>query len=86
MRGLLFILLILFIFSCKKEKCYDCEQEVINTSSPLKKGYPVRIVTKFMSCGDHINVIDNDTPFVESTVINDTTYTLYINAKCVRNN
>ncbi len=81
MRVLLFVFLFV-TFSCAEDDCYKCTQEVTVYSSHLIKGYPKRYTTKFIACGDNIDIVKNGT--VEIDTINDTIFTLYINKDCIK--
>jgi hypothetical protein len=80
------IFMVFFIFitlsSCKKEKCYDCTQEVYKYTNIPVKGYPQHYSSKFVSCGEHIELIDDDKPWVSNEISGDTIYTLYIDTQC----
>ena len=81
MRVILFIFLFL-IFSCSKEDCYKCKQNVIKYSTPMAKGFPKKYTTSFIACGENIDIVRNG--WVEVDTINDTIFTLYINKECVK--
>ena len=82
MRILVVFFILIGLFSCKKEKCYDCTQEVYKYTNIPVKGYPQHYSSKFVSCGDHIEVVDDDKPWVSNYISGDTIYTLYIDTQC----
>ncbi len=82
MRVLLFTTFFLF-FSCSKEKCYNCYQEKRVTTNKLVKGYPQFSSSEFVSCGDHIDVVDDGRPFILYDTTGDTIYTIRVDSRCI---
>jgi len=74
--------ILISLFSCKKEKCYDCTQKVYRYTNIPVKGYPQHYSSKFVSCGDHIEVVDDDKPWVSNVISGDTIYYLHIDTQC----
>lgn len=83
MRVLVVFFILGVIYACKKDKCYDCEQTQILSVNKRINGYPQYSRSKFVSCGDHIDVVDDGKPFITYYVEGDTIYTLRVDSKCV---
>ncbi len=84
MRVLMVFLFLSIIFSCQKEDCYKCTQTIRIYCNKYKDGYPKNYKTKFFSCGDNIDNIDNVTPIVETDTINDTIFTYWKDTECLK--
>lgn len=84
MRVLMVFFCFLIIFSCKKEKCYDCTQRIKIHCNKIKNGYPREYKTKIVSCGDNINVVDNPQPIIINDTIGDTIFTYWKDTDCVK--
>jgi len=75
-------LISLTIFSCKKEKCYNCVQVVKITCNKDITGYPVNSEIPLVSCGDNIDIVDNPEPIIFSDTLGDTIYTYWKDTDC----
>lgn len=84
MRVLMVFFILLSIFSCKKEKCYDCTQRIKYTCNKDVKGYPKEFSSKLVACGDNIELVDNPQPITFSDTIGDTIYTYWRDTDCKR--
>jgi len=84
MKVIMVFFILIGLFSCKKEKCYDCTQEVYKYTNIPVKGYPQKYSSKFVSCGDHIEVVDDDKPWFSKEIVGDTIYYLHIDTQCER--
>lgn len=82
MRILVVFLIFLTIFSCKKEKCYDCVQVIKITCNKDIKGYPVNTKTPLVSCGDNIDIVDDPKPIIFIDTLGDTIYTYWKDTDC----
>ena len=80
----LVVFFILFLLSCKKDKCYDCTQNIRISCNKIVNGYPKENKYKFVSCGDHIDVVDNPEPIIQTDTIGDTIYTFWKDTDCVK--
>jgi len=82
MRVLMVFFILLTIFSCKKEKCYNCTQRIRYTCNKDIVGYPKEFSSKLVSCGDNIELVDNPQPIIFSDTIGDTIYTYWRDTDC----
>ena len=85
MRVLMVLFLLLgFTLACKKDKCYDCTQKIRIFTNKYVEGFPKEYKTKLVSCGDHINVVDNPEPIIQTDTVGDTIYTFWKDTDCVK--
>ena len=84
MRVLMVFFILLICYACRKEKCYDCTQVIRHTCNKRVKGYPQEYKTKLVSCGDHIEIVDNPQPIIYNDTVGDTIYTYWKDTDCKR--
>ncbi len=80
LNSILFISLI-FILSCKKEKCQICTQMVSEKYIPNRDGYPKTSTSRYNSCGDGNSWIGNQFN-METYKLHDTTYYKAVTTDC----
>jgi len=71
-------------FACQKQDCYDCTQRIKIYSNRMVKGYPQNSKVKFISCGEHIDIVDNVKPIVINDTVGDTIFTYWKDTDCVQ--
>ncbi len=81
-RFVVFFVLLL-CFACNKDYCYDCTQNIKIYTNKIVKGYPKSYKTKFISCGENIDLIDTELPYVENDTIGDTIFTFWRDTECI---
>ena len=82
MKVLMVFFILIGLFSCKKEKCYECTQRVRESYNKDIEGYPKEITSKFVSFGDNIYLVDLPEPITFSDTIGDTIYTYWRDTDC----
>ena len=86
MRVFMVFFILWVAIACKKEKCYDCIQKIKITCNKNVKGYPKNTETPFVSCGDHIDIIDNPKPITQIDTVGDTIWTYWKDTDCKMKN
>ena len=82
MERFIVFLFLWILLACDKQDCYRCRQSIKVYTNRIVKGYPKNYEVKFNSCGENIEVIDNDFPIVYSDTIGDTIFTFWKNTEC----
>jgi len=85
MKVIMVFFILIGLFSCKKEKCYECTQRVKHSYNKDIEGYPKEFTSKFVSCGDNIYLVDKPEPIIiNDTLGGDTVYTYWRDTDCKR--
>ena len=84
MRVLMVFFIFLVVTSCTKDDCYRCTQHIRIYTNKIKVGYPKSYKTKFFSCGENVESIDNPFPIVYNDTIGDTIYTYWKDTDCTK--
>ena len=84
MKVIMVFFIIWLCLACDKQDCYDCTQKIQIYTNRIVKGYPKNYKTKFISCGDHIDIIDNAQPIVVNDTVGDTIFTYWKDTDCVQ--
>ncbi len=71
-------------FACEKQDCYECDQRIKVYANRIVKGYPKNYKTKFVSCGENINIVDNIQAIIENDTIGDTIFIYWKDTDCVQ--
>jgi hypothetical protein len=80
---IIIVFFILIFMSCHKDECYNCTQTIKIYSNKIIKGYPKNYKTKFISCGENIDLIDTDLPVMVEDTIGDTIFTYWKDTECL---
>lgn len=81
MRFLMVFFILLTFISCKKDKCYDCYQNIEITVNKEVPGYPLKSKIKIVACGS-TNIIDNPSPIVFKDTVGDTIWSYWKDTDC----
>ena len=84
MRVLVVFFCLLLIFGCSKDKCYDCTQNIKIYTNKMVEGYPKVYKSKFVSCGENTDIVDNPEPLIFNDTVGDTIYTYWKDTDCTK--
>ena len=84
MERFIVFFIIWLCLACDKQDCYDCTQKIQIYTNRIVKGYPKNYKTKFISCGDNIDIVDNAQPIVVNDTVGDTIFTYWKDTDCVQ--
>jgi len=82
-RFIVFFFILTLCFGCSKDDCYECTLSIKIYTNKIIKGYPKNYKSKFISCGENIDIVDKEIPYVKNDTIGDTIFTYWRDTECL---